>query len=76
MRQLLDIPVSEIIHLIDEWIYSERDRNILKRRLIDGLTYEKIAEEFDLSVKQTSNIIYKGIQRVVAKLPKEYFKDT
>lgn len=51
---------SQIANLIDEYIHSERDRNILKRRLIDGLTYERIAEEFDLSVRQTKKIVYKS----------------
>lgn len=50
---------SQISHLIDEYIHSERDRNILKRRLIDGLTYEKLAEEFDLSVRNIKKIVYK-----------------
>ena len=49
MKPELDISISELTHLIDEWIYSERDRKILKRRLLDGLTYESLAEEFDLS---------------------------
>lgn len=51
---------SEICKLIDEWIHSERDRNILKRRLIDGCCYEPLAEEFNLSVRQVKNIVYKG----------------
>lgn len=51
---------SQIANLIDEYIHSERDRNILKRRLIDGLTYERLAEEFDLSVRQTKKIVYKS----------------
>ena len=46
--------------LIDEWLHSERDRKILKRRLIDGICYEPLAEEFDLSVRQVKNIVYKG----------------
>lgn len=50
---------SQISYLIDEYIHSERDRNILKRRLIDGLTYEKLAEEFDLSVRNIKKIVYK-----------------
>ncbi len=50
---------SQISHLIDEYIHSERDRNILKRRLIDGLTYERLAEEFDLSVRNIKKIVYK-----------------
>ena len=50
---------SEIRALIDEYIHNERDRAILKRRLIDGLVYEKLAEEFDMSVNQIRRIIYK-----------------
>ena len=56
----MDLPRSEIEKLIDEWIFSERDRAILKRRLLDGICYEPLAEEFKLSVRQTKNIVYKG----------------
>lgn len=55
---LKNLSNSEISHIIDEWIHSERDRKLLKRRLIDGVTYEKIAEEFELSVIQTKTIVY------------------
>lgn len=51
---------SQIEHMIDEWIHSERDRAILKRRLIDGITYERLAEEFDISVRHIKRIIYKS----------------
>ena len=53
---------SEIDKLIDEWIIgrnAERDRRILKRRLFDGITYDCLAEEFDLSVRQVKNIVYR-----------------
>lgn len=50
---------SELAHLIDEWIRGERDRAILKRRLIDGICYEPLAEEFGLSVRHVQNIVYK-----------------
>lgn len=59
---------SRISALIDEWIRSERDRAILKRRLIDGVCYEPLAEEFDLSVPQIKRIIYKGQDRVLRHL--------
>ena len=51
---------SKAREAIAEHIHSERDRLILERRLIDGLTFEKLAEEFDLSVRQTKKIVYKG----------------
>lgn len=50
---------SKIEGLIDEYIHSERDRKIMKRRLIDGICFEPLAEEFDLSVSQTKRIVYK-----------------
>jgi hypothetical protein len=59
-----DIPRSKIEFLIDEWIFSERDRMILKRRLLDGICYEPLAEEFDLSVRQVKKIVYKSQERI------------
>ena len=55
---------SEIEHLIDEWIFNERDRKILKRRLLDGICYEPLADDFDLSVRQVKNIVYKSVERL------------
>lgn len=62
-----DIPASEIERLINEWILNERNRAILKRRLIDGICYEPLAEEFDLSVRQVKQIVYKGEERIFKK---------
>ena len=61
-----NLSVSEVEHLIDEWIFNERDRAILKRRLIDGITFEKLSSEFDLSVIQ--------VKRIVKKRQTELFK--
>lgn len=57
-----DLTYSEIESAINEHIVgrnAQRNRAVLKRRLLDGLTFEQIAEEFNLSVRQTYNIIYK-----------------
>ena len=50
---------SRINELIDEHIHSDRDRQILKSRLVDGLTFEQLAEKYDLSVRQVKRIVYK-----------------
>ena len=62
-----DLTNSQIAYLIDEYIRSERDRAILKRRLLDGICFEPLAEEFDLSVRQVKNIVYKGQERIFKK---------
>lgn len=51
---------SQISHVIDEYIHNECDRKILKRRFVDGIVFDKLAEEFDLSVRQVKNIVYKS----------------
>ena len=53
-----NISRSALEHLINEWIFNERDRAIVKRRILDGVHYERLAEEFDLSVQQTKSIVY------------------
>lgn len=64
MRHDFNLPRSELEKLIDEWIFREKDREILKRRLLDGITYEKLAEEFDMSVRQVKRIVYKSEDRL------------
>lgn len=59
MTYEFNLPRSELEHLIDEWILNERDRKIIKRRWLDGVRFEPLAEEFDLSVRQVKNIVYK-----------------
>ena len=52
---------TELEWLIDDRIIgknAERDRAIVKRRLIDGVCYEPLAEEFGLSVRWVKNIVY------------------
>ena len=68
MKYDFKFPRSVIEGLIDEWIFSERDRKLLKRRLLDGITYENLAEEFDLSVRQVKTIVYKCEDKLYKKI--------
>lgn len=64
---MIEYKNSDIANLIDEYVHSERDRQIMKRRYIDGICYEKLAEEFDLSVRHAKNIVYKH-EHILMKL--------
>ena len=65
----MDYTNSQIREIIAEWIHSERDRQILERRLIDGITFEKLAEEFDLSVRATTTIVYRCQVEIFRHVP-------
>lgn len=68
MKHGLDLSRTEISNLIDEWILKERDRQILKRRFLDGICFEPLAEEFNLSVRQVKNIVYKAEMKLINHL--------
>lgn len=55
---------SQIGAIIDEHIHSRRDREIMKRRMIDGICYEPLAEEFELSTVQVKRIVRREQSRI------------
>lgn len=63
---LPDYTNSQVIAAIAEHIHSERDRAILHRRLVDGITFERLAEEFDRTPRQ--------MQRIIDKLERQLFR--
>lgn len=65
---MIDHSNTQIQEAIDEWVHSERDRAIMKRRLIDGICYEPLAEEFSLSVSQVKRIVYRCEDRIFKHL--------
>lgn len=64
----IDISRSELEYVIDEWVFNERNRNIIKRRLLDGICFEPLADEFNLSVRQVKNIVYKTENIIIRHL--------
>ena len=63
-----DLSRSQWEHLIDEWIFSERDRAILKDRLLNGMIFEKLAEKYDLSTQRIKEIVYKSQKKLFRHL--------
>lgn len=50
---------TQINMLINDWILSARDRKILRLKLMDGMTYEAIAEQLSpqMSPRQIKRIV-------------------
>ena len=59
-----NLPRSDLQHLIDQWIFNERNRMILSDRLFNGTTYERLAEKYGLSTQQIKTIVYKAMDRM------------
>lgn len=63
-----DISRSEWEILIDEWIFDETHRKMLKRNLLDGRTYEQIAEQFGCSRDKVARLIPKLQDKLFRKI--------
>ena len=59
-----NVSVWELENLIDSWIFSSRDRAILKMKLLDKKTYGELAFMFGLTERQLKRIVRKGEQTI------------
>lgn len=67
---------SQIRGIIEEWIHSERDREILLYRFIDGLTIDQICNRYQekhpdyyLSCDTVKRIIRKNEEQLFKHIP-------
>lgn len=64
----MDAAIADVIH-------SERDWRLMRRRMIDGIKFEPLAEEFDLSVRHTKTIVEsyrQALWKYLARTSHEY----
>lgn len=59
MQHYVELTNSELAEIIGENIHSERNRQIMRMKLIDGLTYEKIAEIMEMSPRYVRSLVRK-----------------
>ena len=65
IHNLISLSRSEIEWLINEYCFVARDREILKSRWMDGLTFDEIAERHRISVRHAKTIIRKNRESVL-----------
>ena len=53
----IDISRTEWERYIDEYVFNEEHRAMLKRNLLDGIHYEALAEEFNCSRDKVARLI-------------------
>lgn len=63
-----DLCRSQWETLIDEWIFNEEHRKMLKRNLLDGRTYEQLAQEFECSREKVARLIPKLQNKLFKKI--------
>lgn len=64
MQHNITLTNSEIAERIGEHIHSERNRQIMRMKLIDGYTYEKIAEIVQMSPRYVRSLVKRLTDRL------------
>lgn len=55
-----DYSRTELTSAIDEWVLNKKHRDIMKSRLIDGMTFDALAELYVMSPRQIKRIVYQS----------------
>ena len=58
------LSTDEINRFVDQYVHNAKHRTILRLRLLDGTTYEEIAEKVSMSDRQVKNIVYKYLDSI------------
>ena len=66
MRKSFSYANSKMEWIIAEHVHSQRDRQILRRRFLDGITQDAVANEQQMSKRQIQYIESSFLQMVVA----------
>ena len=63
---------TDILNTMHEWVIGRnalRNKEIFIKKVIDGLTFETVAEEYDLTDRQVKNIVYSVSDIIKAHIP-------
>ena len=70
MKDLSLIPNSKIVEATCEYVKGAQNREIILDRYIELLTFEQLAEKYDLSVSTVKRIVYKYGDKVLIEAEK------
>lgn len=59
----LDIPKSQLILLVEDYVYVARNKELFLKK-IEGYTYEELSEMYNLSTVRTKEIVKDCLDKV------------
>lgn len=70
ITRLMDMPRAGIENAIDQHVICQknaaRNREIFKSAYLDGISQERIAEEYGLTPRQVQNVLY-DVEKILLK---------
>lgn len=67
LKRISHVPRGERRSLIEEWVFSARDRQLVADKLMDeSITYEELAEKYHLCTKRVQEIVKEAVDSIAA----------
>ena len=64
-QELFDLECRDFwLKAIEQWVHNETDRKMLVRRYLDGICYEPLSEEFDMTPNHCEKRITKAREQL------------
>lgn len=60
-----NLPRTTLEKLIEEYLYTEKERTFFREKIFDDLTFEEIAEKHYLSVQRVKEIVYGSLDKIL-----------
>lgn len=70
----IDLSTTEIEFLLAEWVHNKLYRDICRDKFLDGYTYEKVAEIYDMSPRQIKRIVFDCKRKMVNHVKDSVFR--
>lgn len=67
---MVGVSKDELFYIIDQYVHSERDRALMKRRLHDRISIEALSEEFSMSPRQCFDVVKANRALIIVQLQK------
>lgn len=62
--EVSDLPRSACEELIEQWIFNKEHKDILKSRLLDGISYSELAKLYNKSERQMKRIVREDCRKL------------
>lgn len=65
---MIEYSNTKFIELVKEYVHSERDRNILIDRYVNGLLFKELEDKYGLSERRVKAICYREFDKLANML--------
>lgn len=70
----MEHPLSFYEEMIASWVFSERDREIMREKILNGKTFEQVAELFGMTPRNVQYIVDKHSKEILRHI-EEYDRE-